>query len=274
MAGAIAFRISHTPEFRRPPCPDSVAFDTVYDGLDRPYSLSDPASWRILYAYKDHGAPYGMLRANGVNDFWEYDSVQRPYSHGLYHPSPYGGSDAIWVYGNNAPGQLTSIYRTNDAYAWGGHFAVQRPYTTNGLNQYTQAGSGAHPTTFTYDDNGSLATQATWDTGASAYVTSTWVYYVENRLVGGPGGAVLTYDPLGRLYRVQSSSTDRRFLYDGDALVAEYYAAGAVTQRYAHNVGADVPVLSYEGSGTSSVSYLHADHQGSIVSSHHHSAPP
>ena len=84
--------------------------------------------------------------------------------------------------------------------------------------------------------------------------------------MGGPGGAVLTYDPLGRLYRVQGASTDRRFLYDGDALVAEYDAAGAVTQRYAHNVGADVPVLSYAGSGTSNVSYLHADHQGSIVS--------
>lgn len=240
--------------------PGGFYFDTVYDGLNRPYSLSDAGGWRILYSYKDHGAPYGMQRRNGVNDFWEYDGVQQPYSHGLYFPSGHTSADVIWVYSFNPAQQITGIYRTNDAYAWTSHYASQRPYQTNGLNQYHQTGTGAHATTFTYDANGSLTTQATDG------VTQNYVYDIENRLVGAPGNVVLTYDPLGRLYRVSSPSTDTQFLYDGNAIVAEYNAAGDITQRYAHNVGADVPVLSYTyDTGGAHIQYLHADHQGSIV---------
>jgi YD repeat-containing protein len=45
--------------------PDGVSFDTVYDGLGRPFYLDN---WRIWFAYKYHGAPYAAVRANGVND--------------------------------------------------------------------------------------------------------------------------------------------------------------------------------------------------------------
>ena len=38
-----------------------------------------------------------------------------------------------------------------------------------------------------------------------------------------------------------------RFLYDGDALVAEYDATGALPRRYVHGAGADVPAIWYEG---------------------------
>jgi RHS repeat-associated protein len=38
-----------------------------------------------------------------------------------------------------------------------------------------------------------------------------------------------------------------------------------MTRRYAHWFGADVPVVSYAGSGLGQPSQLHADHQGSIV---------
>ncbi|HWL95567.1 MAG TPA: hypothetical protein VNT79_18760 [Phycisphaerae bacterium] len=57
------------------------------------------------------------------------------------------------------------------------------------------------------------------------------------------GGVVLVYDPLGRLFQVSSSGgPTTRFLYDGDALVAEY-VSGAMTRRYVHTVGADVPMF-------------------------------
>ena len=56
-----------------------------------------------------------------------------------------------------------------------------------------------------------------------------------------------------------------RFLYDGDELVAEYNGSGALLRRYAHGAGADDPVLWYEGAGTASPRWLHADRQGSIV---------
>lgn len=70
------------------------------------------------------------------------------------------------------------------------------------------------------------------------------------------------------MWRVSGPSGPRHFLYDGDALVAEYNAAGTITQRYVHGQGADSPLVWFEGSGVTNASrrYLFADHQGSIVS--------
>jgi len=53
-------------------------------------------------------------------------------------------------------------------------------------------------------------------------VTDAFVYDVENRLIGGPNGATLTWDPLGRLFRSASNSNSHAattYLYDGDDLV-------------------------------------------------------
>jgi hypothetical protein len=112
-----------------------------------------------------------------------------------------------------------------------GQYAVNRAYTTNGLNQYSAAGTAS----FAYDDNGNLASD-----GGHA-----WVYDIENRLVGAPGATMLTYDPLGRLYQVSSTAGGTRtLLYDGDALVAEY-AGATLTRRHVHAVGADVPIVTY-----------------------------
>jgi RHS repeat-associated protein len=78
-------------------------------------------------------------------------------------------------------------------------------------------------------------------------------------------GATLSYDPLGRPFQVTGSGNTTRFLYDGDALVAEYNASGTMLRRHVHNVGADVPLATYEGSGLGTLRHLYADHQGSIV---------
>jgi uncharacterized protein RhaS with RHS repeats len=129
---------------------------------------------------------------------------------------------------------------------------VNRAYSVNGLNQYTAAGTA----TFAYDANGNLISD-----GANAYL-----YDIENRLlsVSGAHNATLRYDPLGRLYEVAGASGTIRFLYDGDALVAEYDTANALLHRYVHgsNAGADDPLVWY---GVGARRWLHADHQGSIV---------
>jgi len=57
------------------------------------------------------------------------------------------------------------------------------------------------------------------------------------------------------------------FLYDGDALVAEYDGA-TLLRRHVHWQGADVPVATFEvtgGTGLGALRYLFADHQGSII---------
>jgi len=161
-----------------------------------------------------------------------------------------------WVSQFNPAGQILSTVRTNDAYAWAGHYAVNRPYTTNGLNQYSQAGT----TTLGYDANGNLTAS-----GSNAYV-----YDIENRMVGAPNNIVLSYDPLGRLFQVSNtvSGVATQLLYDGDAMVAEYNGANVLQRRHVHNVGADVPIATYTvtaGTGLGTISQLFADRQGSIV---------
>lgn len=124
---------------------------------------------------------------------------------------------------------------------------------SNGLNQYTSAGAAS----FTYDANGNLTSDG----------STTFVYDIENRLVvaSGSKSGTLRYDPLGRLYEIVSGSATTRLLTDGDELVAEYDAAGALLRRYAHGKNVDDPVLWYEGSGTATPRWLHPDHQGSVI---------
>jgi RHS repeat-associated protein len=66
---------------------------------------------------------------------------------------------------------------------------------------------------------------------------------------------------------VVKGGADTRFLYDGDALVAEYDSGGNLTNRYVHgsNAAGDDPLVWYVGPGTSAKRFLHADHLGSIV---------
>ena len=87
----------------------------------------------------------------------------------------------------------------------------------------------------------------------------------ENRLISASNGTNLTYDPLGRLWRVAGPDTDTRFLYDGDQLSVEYDASGNIVRRYVHGLGEDDPQVWYEGAGVADPRYLYADHQGSIV---------
>jgi YD repeat-containing protein len=122
-----------------------------------------------------------------------------------------GTGNVSQTFGYSAASQMISESRDNDAYAFNGIVSVNRSYTTNGLNQYSAAGSAS----FTYDANGNHTSDG----------TNSYSYDVENRLTGITGGrtANLTYDPLGRLASVDqgTSATRSRFLYDGDALAIE-----------------------------------------------------
>jgi RHS repeat-associated protein len=155
----------------------------------------------------------------------------------------------------NPASQIVQQTRSNDAYSWTGAVAVNRAYTTNGLNQYTAAGSA----TFTYDANGNLTSDG----------STTFVYDIENRLVSASGAktASLVYDPMGRLFETSGTGTTTRFLYDGDELVAEYDSASIMARRYVHSDNVDDPVVQYDGAavGAASRTFLMPDERGSIV---------
>jgi YD repeat-containing protein len=114
--------------------PDGTEFTAGYDGLDRPYSLW--TGWGAILGWMprfDHGAPGSIGRGNGANTGYSYDQVQRLALAAHYYAT--SSNNALWSYGYNPASQLATIGRDNDAYAWTGHYAVERAYTANGLNQ-------------------------------------------------------------------------------------------------------------------------------------------
>jgi RHS repeat-associated protein len=232
--------------------PDGAYFDSAYDAVGRPVTITDQmAVVRYISGYNAQGSPLAIIRNNTTQVIYGYDGLQRLGSIAMGRDFPGYTEDVLISLGSNPASQFSWISRNNNAYAWTGAYSVNRPYTTNGLNQYSAAGTA----NFTYDVNGNLISDG----------ASTFTYDVENRLVVRSGGVALSYDPLGRLYSVSSPTTATRFLYDNDALVAEYDGAGAMTRRYVHDVEDDTPLISYQGAGLTQPSYLHADHQGSII---------
>jgi hypothetical protein len=93
------------------------------------------------------------------------------------------------------------LTKSGDNYAWTGHYNINRAYGTNGPNQLTSAGA----TALGYDGRGNLTSS-----GSDSYG-----YTSENRLATGPGGAVLSYDPTGRLSKVEKAGTVTRFEHLG-----------------------------------------------------------
>lgn len=152
--------------------------------------------------------------------------------------------------GYNPASQITSLVRSNDAYAWTGAVNANRAYTTNGLNQYTAAGGVA----FGYDGRGNLTSSG----------SSTYGYDKLNEMTSGPS-ATMRYDGAGRLIEYNAPASTR-FVYDGTAILAEVSgSSGATLRRYVPGPGTDEPVVWYEGSGLTDRRFLQADERGSIV---------
>ena len=250
---------------------DSQAFTYGYDALSRLGGVYEGTGTSTVLDTFDYGAN-GLLssRSEGTGSSsahygWD-DAGRLTCQSDLFSGStaisctlPSGAGNVGWGFAYNAASQMTQETRDNDAYAWTGAVAVNRNYGVNGLNQYTSAG----PASFTYDANGNLTADG----------TSTYTYDAENRLVKATTGSVVTnlvYDPLGRLFRVDkgTNASATTFLYDGDALAAEYnYNGGTLKARYVHgsNAAADDPLVWYTSSLLLSKRWLHADHLGSIV---------
>jgi RHS repeat-associated protein len=243
---------------------DGTYFDLTYDGLDRMSTANwvskdglTPGQFMVI-TYDGFGRRTNTNRASSHTGY-AYDGVGRLSS--LNQRFAGGAGNANESFGYNPASQIITHAKDNDAYVFTGDANVSRSYAVNGLNQYTAAG----PATFSYDANGNL-------TGDGV---NTYTYDVENRLIGRSGGAeaALFYDPLGRLAatngapHLAGSGAVTRFLYDGDALVAEYDGAGTLARRYMHGPGVDEPILWDEGQAMNCTGtrFLHTNHQGSII---------
>jgi RHS repeat-associated protein len=240
--------------------PDGVAMSFVHDGLGRMTGVREGALGSTVslaaIGYNSHGERSSLTRRYGDATTYAYDGMARLASLTEAFVGATGNTVSTFAY--NPASQITQTTRSNDAYAWGAHYNVDRAYATNGLNQYASAGTAE----FAYDSNGNLK-----QSGSGSQATF-YEYDIENRLVSASGAstATLVYDPLGRLFQTSGGSAGTtRFLYDGDELVGEYDANGAMLRRYVHGAGVDDPLVWYEGSALAAPRFLHSDHQGSIT---------
>ena len=204
---------------------------------------------------------------------WTYDPIGRMASATIDGPS--NAHDVTWSFTRNAASQIKSETQNNDTFSWDGAQDFTRTYATNGLNQYTSVSGQA----YCYDANGNLTVDGQY----------VYFYDVENRLVEmrakgtstcgaldytAEKKAELRYDTSGRLYQVENyiggvAQGPQRFLHDGNALVAEFNSAGALTQRHVHGPkpGTDDPLVTYEETGFANgdARFLQSDPRGSIV---------
>ena len=235
--------------------PDGTAAIYTYDGLDRMSAITDGSTTIANITYGADGRRMGVSHGPAAQTATSYawDGLGR--LTGLGHQfSVNGAADNIsYAFEYSPVGQVISRSQSNDAYAWTGHTNLAFNYAVNGLNQYTAAGADG----FAYDGNGNLTAKG----------PLTFTYDIENRLVTGccVKSMALAYDPLGRLRVTEGAggAAHTEYLYDGNALVAEYAGPGtSAARRYVHGPGVDEPVAWYEGA---QLRHLHADPQGSIV---------
>jgi len=255
--------------------PDGIKFGYAYDGLNLltnvcenndsqlPSTSNGMLALRCVDTTKEIVSPtydnmsqrIGTNLAGGAVSSYGYDAIDRLAS--LTHNLSGTSSDiTIGFPSYNPASQILTRSISNNSYLYTGNQNIVGNYTVNGLNQYTSAGGK----TFAYDNNSNLTSDGNG---------TTFVYDTENRLTSASGtkSATLKYDPKGRLFEITSAGVTTQFLYDGDALVAEYNSSGAITNRYVHGSRVDEPYVWYNASTVSATTRrnLHSDHQGSIV---------
>jgi len=222
---------------------DRAGLNATYTGLNLLVDL----------VYDRLGRRDSMTRGNSTSTDYEYDGISRLKS--LSHELGGTAQDVLFQFGHNPASQINSRITSNVAYRWSPGSA-NRAYSVNGLNQYTDVGT-AH---LEHDARGNLLSDG----------TRTFTYDIENRLTevrqGTTSVMTLEYDPLGRLFRTVAGTANTTFLYDGDALVAEFNGTSTTPlRRYVHGSSVDEPLVWFEGGDFSQPRRLHANSQGSIV---------
>ncbi|MBO9715177.1 RHS repeat-associated core domain-containing protein, partial [Sphingomonas sp.] len=250
--GTVSYQYDAAGRRMRLTWPDSFYVTYDYQVTGEVTTIKESGSTTLAtYAYDDLGRRTSLTRGNGNVTSYGFDNVSRLASIGLNLDGATTTNDVTTSFTYSPASQIAEQVRTNDLYAWGGHFNVNRGYTSNGLNQLTAAGG----TSLGYDARGNLTSSG----------SDSFSYSSENLLTSATVASVsttLSYDPALRLYQTAAGAT-ARFQYDGADLIAEYNSSNVLQKRYVHGSGVDEPLVEYDNSGNRT--YLLADERGSVV---------
>lgn len=235
--------------------PDSKYFTYEFDGINRINRLKENGPDIVLNIdYRTNGRRSNIFRSGGATTTYVFDDVARIKEFQQTFSDSTKNLATSFIY--SPANQVIELTYSNSLYHYQGNENRTGVYIPNGLNQYDRINNQP----IDHDTNGNLVND-----GSQMYVFDD-----ENRLMSTSGAATSSfkYDPLGRLFETTINGTKTQYLYDGDALVAEYNGiTGALEQRYVHGDQVDEPLVQYAGSSVTATNrrYLHANHQGSII---------
>jgi RHS repeat-associated protein len=127
----------------------------------------------------------------------------------------------------------------------------------------TITGDGNHTLLWRYTESGGSSSYAYVD-----YVQWTGAGPIEEEEEEPEWQTVsYTYDPAGRrIEKKVDGTTQVKYVYDGDHILAEYNNAGTLLRKYVHGPCVDEPICMIEASGTyAGTHYYHYDALGSVV---------
>ncbi|ATQ44036.1 hypothetical protein CSW64_17400 [Caulobacter mirabilis] len=205
------------------------------------------------WTYDSQSRPTHFARSNGTGTAhgYEPDSDLQQVTHTFAAGSPL---TAPLTYTRDKAGLI--LYRANPAaYDWTPTLGYARTYgAANALNQVaSEAGVG-----LAFDGRGNMTSDGDW----------TFAYDMRNRLRGAskPGTtATYEYDGDDRRTKKTVNGVVTRMLWSGQDELAEADAAGNILRRYVPGASVDTPLATVTPAGT--VTWLHADGQGSIINS-------
>jgi RHS repeat-associated protein len=248
----LSYRYDHNSNRTRITHPDGKYFGYTFDGLDRVTGLTEQTTTMLSLSYWGHGKRHTITRGNSTTTY-TFDNILRLES--LAQNLAGTTNDLVNSFTYIPSNQIHTLTVSNNLFRYAENANRTGQYVANGLNQYTSVAGG----TISYDANANL----------TQHSGTTYTYDNENRLtsVSGTATASFQYDPLGRLFETTIGGVKTQYLYDGDALVAEYNSAGTLTRRYVHGDQVDEPWVQYNSNliGSTHRRFLHADHQGSII---------
>jgi uncharacterized protein RhaS with RHS repeats len=172
------------------------------------------------YAYDALGRRTGVTRGNGATTATAFDPVGRLAS--LSHDLAGTGYDTATTFGYNPASQIAAATRSNDAYAWRGHWNRSVAETPNALNQLTAQGAVAQGVVaLVHDARGNIV----------RVDTTGYAYTIDNLLRSTDTGIELFYDSVGRMTEYDTK-VSRRFVYDGGQVAAERGSVIALGDPY------------------------------------------
>ncbi len=253
----VSYQLDPNGNITRITYPDGYYVERTFDKLNRleNIKLNGSTTAAASFVYDKLSRRTQMVFANGVTTSYQYDLADRRTGMDVQ----FGGSPApalaSWRYGFNKVDQMTMQKFPDSSWEWRPPAVSTTEYgAANNLNQILTAGAS----TLAYaDGRGNLTSDGTW----------TYTYNTENMLIGATNGSVTVsfdYDAENRQIRKTVGSTKTRYVYSGDQLIAEYNdTTGALLRRYVYALGKDDPIMVVDASNV--VTYLHADHLGSII---------